>query len=346
MAEFAGYDMPLCYSSVVAEHNAVRRSTGVFDVSHMARFEVFGEKGCQSLMRAFSVDSKEMGVGSARYGFAIAEDGGVIDDLIVYRIGEGEWFVVANASNREPVRDLLENAGDGFEDVTDTTSMLAIQGPKSRDVLSKGLESIPNRSMQIVASKFLGADVTLATTGYTGEDGAELIGAVEVIVALWEWVTGPANVTPVGLGARDTLRLEMGYPLYGHELDPAKTPWQVGLAFGVDASNREFLGRDKLMERKTETGHQLVGLKANGRGIPRAGQRVVSGDDPVGEITSGTHSPSLGCGIALAFVDALYAELGSEVTVLPDEGRKTRPVLTTVVKPPFYRSGSRKPSAP
>ncbi len=343
MGEFAGYDMPINYGSIANEHRAVRENAGAFDVSHMGRLRFFGRDGHDALQRLATVHVDALETGRARYGFILNADGGVVDDVIVYRLDKDEWLVVVNGANRTAVVRHLGELGisaSAYTDETDTTGMIALQGPSAREVLGKmnvGI-SVPEYSMRIVRHKQL----QLTTTGYTGEDGVEVVAPADAAGALWDQMLD-AGAAPAGLGARDTLRLEMGYPLHGHELTPEHTPWGAGLDWGIDLRNEGFHGRERLLGLNKEGFAILTGLKCTGRGTPRAGYVVSDGEDVVGRVTSGGFSPMLETGIALAFVNPDLREPGVKLTVAADEtGRRALPV--EVVRLPFYRDGSRRPS--
>lgn len=332
MAPFAGYWMPIQYTSITAEHLAVREGVGVFDVSHMGEFWVRGPQALDFLQYATLNDVSKLKVGRAQYSMLPNEQGGVVDDIYLYRTAEEEYLVVVNASNIEKDWHHLQRLAEGFavrlEDASERTGLLAVQGPQAAEVLQKfcDVDLSSKRKNDTFTATVAERPARLARTGYTGEDGFEIFTQAEDVQAVWDALLW-AGVTPCGLGARDTLRLEAGFPLYGHELtdetDPRCTP------FGwVVKEHKEFYGKAALLARRCE--RILVGLLLE-QGIPREGYAVLSGGAEVGRVTSGTLSPSLRKGIALAYVRA-----GAESGHLEVEIRsKTYPAR--LVSPPFVR---------
>ncbi|APD09786.1 MULTISPECIES: glycine cleavage system aminomethyltransferase GcvT [Thermus] len=304
MVEFAGYALPLQYTSIVEEHLAVRREAGVFDVSHMGEFLVRGEEALPFLQWATVNDAARLKVGRAQYSMLPSERGGVVDDIYLYRLGEAEYLMVVNAANIAKDLAHLQALAEGFRveilDRSEATALLALQGPKAESLL-QGLtdaELQGRKKNDVFRAQVAGRPALLARTGYTGEDGFELFLAPEdaeaVFLALVE-----AGAKPCGLGARDTLRLEAGFPLYGHELtdttNPLCTPWAW-----VVKREKDFLGKEAMLSGACR--ERLVGLVLE-TGIPREGYRVFSGEAPVGRVTSGGYSPLLEKGIALAYVE-------------------------------------------
>lgn len=340
IADFGGWAMPIEYSGVVAEHEAVRNDVGIFDVSHMGKLRFTGDGALAAVNAIVVNDISRISDGQAQYSMLCNADGGVIDDLIVYRVSDHEIRIVPNASNADVVA--AEFASMLPADVTmqnhhDDYGILAIQGPNADGVMrALGLPH-GHPYMSFVDAEYGGAWVMVCRTGYTGERGYELMADNATIVSLWDAATA-AGALPIGLGARDTLRTEMGYPLHGHELSTSITPVmaRVGWAVGWD---KEFRGKDALVAQKAAGGvRTLRGLRALDRGIPRGGMTVYSdeiGGTVVGETTSGTFSPSIKTGIALAFLEP-QLELGANV-VLDVRGR---PLLCEVVKPPFVTGTS------
>ncbi|WP_440711209.1 glycine cleavage system aminomethyltransferase GcvT [Herbiconiux sp. YIM B11900] len=364
--DFAGWQMPVRYSSDLAEHHAVRSAAGLFDLSHMAEFRVSGSGAGAFLDHAFAGALSAIELGQAKYSLLLTPEGGIIDDVVVYRTGDEAFLVVANASNREPVAAALterasaaRDADSEFElrDVSDETALVAVQGPRSRAILeaTAGLsapELAELRYYRSIPAEFRGASVLLARTGYTGEDGFELYIDPVRATELWEALAeaGAAHeLVPAGLASRDTLRLEAGMPLYGHELGRDTLPQQAGLGRVPALTKPAFVGRDAVAEGPAPDAPVLVGLVGEGRRAARAGYPVfaeaadtadtadttaVTADDaPIGAITSGALSPTLGHPIALAYVDPRFAEPGTPVSV---DIRGTR--LTYRTTPlPFYR---------
>lgn len=325
MTDFAGWDMPLRYGSERDEHQAVRTRAGLFDLSHMGEITVTGPGAAALLNYALVGDLASVGVGRARYTMICRADGGILDDLIVYRLAEHEYMVVANASNARVVLDALTERAAGFDaevrDDRDAYALLAVQGPESPGIL-KAVTDADLDGLKYYAGlpgTVAGVPALIARTGYTGEDGFELFVKPEHAVRLWEALLeagSAAGLVPCGLSCRDTLRLEAGMPLYGHELTTALTPFDAGLGrvvkFGKEG---DFVGREaltKAAERaEAEPPRVLVGLIAEGRRVPRAGYAVVADGKVIGEVTSGAPSPTLGKPLAIAYVDAAHAAPGS-----------------------------------
>ena len=337
MADFGGWDMPIEYVGTVAEHTAVREDVGVFDVSHMGYTEVTGSGAIAWLNSVLANDLERVGAGQAQYSLLCDESGGVIDDLIVYRINDDNAFIIPNASNSDAVVATLSAAaaaaGTGITvaDKREDYGILAVQGPRSDAILEALGLPCGHDYMSFARTSWQGSPVVVCRTGYTGERGYEVLVPASVLADLWDAVV-TAGATPAGLGARDTLRTEMGYPLHGHELSLDITPVQAGLAWAVGWDKPAFAGRDALAaERASGPRRRLRGLVAVERAIPRPGMPVLSADGAtIGEMTSGTFSPTLKQGIGLALLDPAIAE-GDEV-VVDVRGRQAR---FTVTKPPF-----------
>ncbi|MFJ8073256.1 glycine cleavage system aminomethyltransferase GcvT [Streptomyces sp. NPDC096176] len=325
MTDFAGWDMPLRYGSERDEHIAVRTKAGLFDLSHMGEITVTGPQAADLLNYALVGNIGTVGVGRARYTMICQEDGGIVDDLIVYRLQEQEYMVVANAGNAQIVLDALTGRAAGFDatvrDDRDAYALIAVQGPESPGIL-KSLTDADLDGLKYYAGlpgTVAGVPALIARTGYTGEDGFELFVEPQHAEKLWQALTdagAPAGLIPCGLSCRDTLRLEAGMPLYGHELTTALTPFDAGLGRVVKfEKDGDFVGREALTaaaERaETAPPRKLVGLIAEGRRIPRAGMAVVAGGEVIGEVTSGAPSPTLGKPIAMAYVDAAQAAPGT-----------------------------------
>ena len=334
MVDFAGWAMPVQYEGVVAEHTAVRERCGLFDVSHMGRAIFSGPDAAGHLHCRVTVDVRAMPIGRAKYGLLCDASGGVIDDLLVTRLAPEKFLLVCNASNVEPVREAVD--GGGQVDVTwPETAMLAVQGPTSGDVLKAagvdGLESL---------SYYRGGEIEVAghpaiasRGGYTGEDGYELIVPPEAAVPLAEALT-EAGATPCGLGARDTLRLEAGMPLYGHELTRQIDPFAAGLNFAVRPLTGDDVGFEALLEKSGQTPTvRRVGLVFEGRRPVREGAELSHDGQAVGAVTSGTYSPTLGKPIAMAMVSAAAADVGTRLSA---DVRGTA-IAGTVVELPFYK---------
>jgi aminomethyltransferase len=311
MADFGGWDMPIEYpTGVVAEHTTVRTGVGVFDVSHMGKLVIRGPAAAAGLNGLLANDLERIGPGQAQYSMLCNDAGGVVDDLIVYRFADDLVRIVPNAANAAAVRDALRAglpAGVALEDRHEREGILAIQGPDSAVVVRRlGLlaDGADLAYMAFTTGQFESEPAVVCRTGYTGEHGYEIIIGSEVLPNLWAAVAA-AGATPAGLGARDTLRTEMGYPLHGQDLSPTISPLEAGLSWAVGWDKPGFVGRDALLaQRAAGRPRALRGLLVEGRGIPRAHMAVSRLDGgPAGETTSGTFSPTLKAGIALALVD-------------------------------------------
>ncbi|MFE2911875.1 glycine cleavage system aminomethyltransferase GcvT [Kitasatospora indigofera] len=351
MTDFAGWDMPLRYGSEREEHLAVRTKAGLFDLSHMGEITVSGPQAGELLDHALVGFISALGVLRARYTMICAEDGGILDDLIVYRTAEDEYMVVANASNAQVVLDALTARAEGFDAVVrddrDAYALIAVQGPEANGILASVTDAdLPGlKYYALLPATVAGKQVWLARTGYTGEDGFEIFSAPADAEHLWNVLTEAgqgAGLVPCGLSCRDTLRLEAGMPLYGHELNTELTPFDAGLGrvvrFDKTTNGGAFVGRKALeqaaAEAETNPPRVLVGLVSEGRRVPRAEYAVVDAEGaPIGRITSGAPSPTLGKPIAIAYVDAAHATPGGTVAV--DVRGKHEPVQ--VVALPFYK---------
>lgn len=299
--DFGGWTMPLQYRGVLAEHAAVRGGVGLFDVSHLGRFTVEGPGALDVVRSQLCNDVARIAPGRAQYTMALNERGGVEDDIIVWWIAEDAFWVMPNGTNFDPILERFRAASTGarVEPIRDHTALLAVQGPDAPSVVEAVLGAPPGR-FRLGAAEFAGAGVHIAGTGYTGEKGVEAAVPVAAAEALWEAFVGGGAV-PCGLGARDTLRLEMGYPLWGQDLDPETTPLEAGLGWVV-SWDHDFVGRDALMEaRRRPAGKQLVAFRTAGRAIPRHGYRLRAGGAE-GTVTSGNFSPVLGRGIGMGYV--------------------------------------------
>jgi glycine cleavage system T protein (aminomethyltransferase) len=344
LIEFGGWLMPVQYTSILEEHRAVRERVGLFDLSHMGELFVDGPAAGAALAGALVTDPPSLALGRAHYSMICAPDGGIIDDLIVYRLAEERFLVVANAGNAAIVSDALAERLAGSAAILDdrslATGLVAIQGPRALAALRPltDVDLTALRYYAIAEGTMAGIPALVARTGYTGEDGFEVFVETARTGELWDALlvaTLANDGAPVGLGARDTLRLEAGMPLYGNELDRTTTPYDAGLGRVVKLGKTgDFVGRPAL-ERVARDGpsRRLVGLVVEGRGIARHGYPVHAGDRPSGTVTSGTQSPTLGKPIAMAYVAPGDGEPGTVVDV---EIRATR-VPARVVELPFYR---------
>ena len=345
-ADFGGWDMPIEYAGVVAEHTAVRTSVGVFDVSHMGKLAVHGPAAVDFLNSLLANDLDRIQDGQAQYSMLCNEAGGVIDDLIVYRWSDDGVFVIPNAANASSVVAVLgaaAPAGITIDDQHLTHGIIAVQGPRSAEVLAALGLPVDHDYMSMAMARFADAPVVVCRTGYTGEHGYELVAPNAVLGDLWDAVVEQAALAgggPAGLGARDTLRTEMGYPLHGQDISPTITPVEAMIGWAVGWDKPEFAGREALVAlRAAGPRRRLRGLLALDRGIPRphmAVHRDALDGEVIGEVTSGTFSPTLKQGIALALLDVSVA-IDDEV-VVDVRGRASR---FRVVKPPFVQPSTR-----
>jgi len=330
--EFGGWEMPVQYESVLGEHRAVRSSVGVFDVTHLGRFQLTGSGSHAALRRLLCNDIDRIEPGRCQYTMILNPSGGIIDDLIVWHWEKARYWVMPNAANHDRVMTMFsEEAGCQVDDLQAGTVFLAVQGPRSGEMLTKVLGDAPKRFRNVELG-WGGGAIAMAGTGYTGEPGAEVCVEPEIGLALMETLVGE-GVTPCGLGSRDTLRLEAGLPLWGEDIDETTTPLEAGLEFAV-SFDHGFVGKASLeTQRDRGVERKLIGFVLEGRGIPRHGHEVKSSGGGVGVVTSGNLSPVLGTGIGLAYLTphAVPGE-GIEVTI------RNRPVPGRVVKLPFHTS--------
>jgi aminomethyltransferase len=338
MTEFGGWDMPVLYTSVVAEHQAVRSAAGLFDISHMGRLSFGGEDAQALLDSVFTNDVTGMQDFQVRYGLICNEHGGVQDDVLVYRWPYG-WAMVVNATNRAKIVGVLEAARGPQKvqimDQTTQTGMLALQGPAAME-MTRGLFDADPATLKYyhaAATRCRGSQCVVSRTGYTGEDGIEvMLGAAQVTALVDEFVSRGA--VPCGLGARDTLRLEAGMPLYGHELTEDIDPLQAGLGWAVQLDKGDFIGRDALLSRRDVPGRpRRVGLVMDGTRSAREGCDVLLNGKAVGRVTSGAPAPTIGKPVAMAYVEPLAAAAGTKLAI--DVRGKTEPAQ--VVPLPFYK---------
>jgi aminomethyltransferase len=341
--EIGGWLMPVSYAGTVSEHNATRTTVGLFDVSHLGKALVRGPGAARFVNSAFTNDLNRVGPGKAQYTLCCTESGGVVDDLIAYYVDDDEVFLVPNAANTAAVVEALQaaaeagsGAGLSITNLHRSYAVLAVQGPRSADVLGElGLPAGMDY-MAYADTEFSGVPVRVCRTGYTGEHGYELLPPWESAGVVFDALAAAVSAAggePAGLGARDTLRTEMGYPLHGHELSLDISPLQARCGWAIGWKKDAFFGRDALVAEKEAGPRRLLrGLRMLGRGVLRAGQTVLAGDTPVGVTTSGTFSPTLQAGIALALIDTdAGVEDGQQITV----DLRGRPAACEVVRPPF-----------
>ena len=344
MVDFAGWEMPVQYRGIIEEHVAVRTRAGLFDVSHMGEIELRGPGALAACQRATANDVGRLRDGAAQYSLLLHPDGGIVDDIIVHRLGAERIMICVNASNRAAdFAYLCEHAqGADVVDVSDATALLALQGPRATAILER-CTALPLATIARFAfaeGEVAGRRAMVAHTGYTGEDGWELYAAADDARAVWDALmeAGAADgLSPVGLGARDTLRLEAALPLYGHELGLDTSPYEARLAWVVKPDKSDFVGRAALLaDRARGPRRCLVGVELTGPGVPRAEYRVLRDGQPIGVLTSGTKSPTLGKGIALGYVEPAASAVGTTLAV----EIRGRAVAAQVVSLPFYRRGA------
>lgn len=355
MVPFGGWEMPVQYSGVLEEHRAVREAAGLFDVSHMGEFEVKGPEALALIQRVSVNNAAKLAVGQVQYSLMCREDGTVVDDILVYRLGEEHYWLVVNAGNADKDWDWVSRARDeaGLRNLTlanisGQVAQIALQGPAAEAILQP---LVPDLALDGIAFYWARTGVgvagietlVLSRTGYTGEDGFELYCRAEDAAALWNALMAAGKergLLPCGLGARDTLRFEARLPLYGHELSEEVTPYEAGLGFFVKTKKgTDFIGREALVARKEQgAARKLVGLEMTGRGIPRQGYEVAHGGQVVGHITTGTFAPTLNKNLGLAYVPAGLAAVGTELDVII----RGKAVPATVVETPFYQPRYRR----
>ena len=343
MVPFAGFNMPVQYEGVTIEHETVRQAVGVFDVSHMGEFLIEGEHALELIQKVSSNDASKLTIGKAQYSCLPNDKGGIVDDLIIYKLKEETYLLVVNASNIEKDWNWIQSKNDvgaDMRNLSDDYSLLAIQGPKAIEAMqsltSYDLASI--KFYNFVVGDFAGFDnIIISATGYTGSGGFEIYCKNSEVKQIWDKVFeagAPYGIKPIGLAARDTLRLEMGYCLYGNDIDDTTSPIEAGLGW-VTKFTKEFTNSEALKAEKEQgPKRKLVAFELNERGIPRHGYDIVDvNGDKIGEVTSGTMSPSLSKGIGLGYVPTTFSEIGSKIYI---QIRKNA-IPATIVKLPFYK---------
>lgn len=345
IVEFADFLMPIQFEGIIPEHNAVRNSLGVFDVSHMGEVEIKGRDRLKFVNYLTTNDASKLALSQVQYSTMLYPDAGIVDDLLVYNLKD-RMFLVVNASNTE--KDfawIMENKKYEIEitNRSDEIGQLAVQGPKAEPAMQKlfDLDLSTIKFYWAAETDMKGIPVILSRTGYTGEDGFEIYLDKKYAADAWDMVFSAGkeyDIKPVGLGARDTLRFEMRYCLYGNDIDKTTNPLEAGLSWVVKLDKEEFIGKDTLLEiKKRGVQRKLVGFEALTRGIPRHGQEIQAGDENVGFVTSGTFSPSLKKGIGMGYVNLAHTEIGNKLKVMGKE-----PIEVELIKGPFYKHGSRK----
>jgi aminomethyltransferase len=340
LVEFAGWEMPVQYEGLLAEHEAVRTRVGLFDVSHMGEVIFRGPKAQEALSKVFTNDLGKVADGQAQYGCLCRDSGGIVDDVVVYRRAADDFLVCVNAGNRQKDFEWLAGHAGGADvsNESDAWAQLALQGPKAAQLLQRltKVNLSQMRSYRFAPGEVAGIPCLVARTGYTGEDGFELFCESSKGAALWDKLLDagkPEQLQPAGLGARDSLRLEMAYRLYGSDMDDTTTPLEAGLAWVVKLDKGEFVGREALLrQREQGLARKLVGFTLTDPGIPRHGYGVLQDGRKVGDVTSGTKSPSLGTSVGLAYVPTALAAEGSTFAV----EIRGRAAAARVVKTPFY----------
>ena len=334
ISPFGGFDMPIQYSNITDEHQAVRQHCGVFDVSHMGEVLVSGTDAERYVNHIFTNNVEGLAVGKILYGMMCYENGGVVDDLLVYKMADDRFFLVINAANIDKDWAWIQLQAEGFNVTLDNQSdyygQLAVQGPEAECIMEEIL-NLPCSELTFYTFKTMG-DVIVSRTGYTGEDGFEIYATPDYINQCWDKLMA-AGVTPCGLGCRDTLRFEVGLPLYGDELSAEITPIMAGLGMFVKLDKEEFVGCDALAKQKAEgVAQKLVGIELQDKAIPRHGYTVMKDGQPIGTVTTGYHTISTDKSVCMALIDSQYAPLGTELEV--QIRKKVFP--GTVVKKRFY----------
>ena len=342
MVDFSTYDMPIQYKGIMKEHLAVRESAGIFDVSHMGEFIVSGN-GAEAFLDHVTInDVKSIHRWQAQYSAMCYEDGGIIDDLLIYRYPDHFMLVVNCANMEKDLEWLMMHKSENVDimDMSDQTGLISLQGPKSREIL----QSISDIDLGTIdfywfsIGKIDGSPATIARTGYTGELGFEIYAHHENIVKIWDAIvsTGGDGVELAGLGCRDTLRMEMKYALYGNDIDETTNPIEAGLGWITKLDKMEFIGKDALVSAKQKLPRLLVCIKMIDRGIPRKGYIIIIDGKAIGEVTSGTQSPSLKQGIGIAYVSIQYAKVGTKLGM----SIRNKILHCIVVDSPFYKKGT------
>ena len=349
LVPFAGWNMPIQFAGVLSEHTCVRERVGLFDVSHMGEIEVKGKDAKKFLQFLLSNNVEKMFDGSILYSLMCYETGGVVDDLLAYRFSENHYFLCVNASNSDKDYDWIARHASSFnvniKNTSSETSQLALQGPDAKNVLQSLCDiSLDDLSYYNFRKGMVNnVESLISRTGYTGEDGFELYLSPEKVSEVFRSLMEQGRsygIQPIGLGARDTLRIEMGYPLYGNEIDNNPTPLDAGLGWVIKFDKGEFLGRGSLLKQKEQGSprRKLVGLKLLTRGVPRAHYQVFKNGESVGEVTSGTFSPTLNTGVGLCYVSSEYSDVGNHL----DVKIRDQLVATEVIQLPFVPSHVKK----
>ena len=341
ISPFGGFDMPIQYSTIIDEHQAVRTDCGVFDVSHMGEVTVKGADAERYVQHIFTNDVSKIDAGQILYGMMLYDNGGTVDDLLVYKMAENDFFLVINAANIDKDWEWMQKQAEGFNiellNRSEDYGQIAVQGPNAETVVEEVL-GIACKELTFYTVKTIG-DVIVSRTGYTGEDGFEIYASHNYICDCWDKLMESGRCKPCGLGCRDTLRFEVGLPLYGDELSADISPVMAGLSMFCKLDKEEFVGKDALVDQKTNgVAQKLVGIELEGKAIPRHGYTVLKDGEPVGEVTTGYHSISTDKSVCMALVKAEYGKLGTPLEV--QIRKKTFPGV--VVKKRFYEKHYKK----
>ncbi|MDZ8117370.1 glycine cleavage system aminomethyltransferase GcvT [Pontiella agarivorans] len=344
MGEFGGWDMPIQYAGILDEHDHTRNHASVFDICHMGEFELYGKTALRDLEHLLTCNIRSLKIGQVRYGFMLNEAGGVMDDLTCYRLDENRYMLVVNAGTLEKDAEWIQShlsAETIFVDLSAETAKLDVQGPESRDVLEEVFGcTLPEleyfRFKEFHACE---ASTIISRTGYTGELGYEIYLPNDAAIRLWEKLVAHPYCEPAGLGARDTLRLEMGYALYGHELNEERSPSEMTRGLFIDR-NKQYIGKQRVMQDLGEPQNLLVGLRFQSKRAAREGDKVFSGDREIGVVTSGSLAPSLGVAVAMGYVEHAFSRVGKELEV-EIRGRR---FPAEIVDLPFYKKGTARVS--
>jgi len=342
LVDFAGFEMPMQYAGIIKEHEAVRNSAGLFDVSHMGEFIISGDEAEGYLDYVMINDVVSLQPWQAQYSAMCYEDGGIIDDVVIYRYPD-HFMLVVNAGNKEKDLDWLmahKPKNVNILDMSDRIGLVAIQGPKSRDILNQITDMDLNdiNFYWFTVGSIDGNSATISRTGYTGELGFEIYADPKSIIKIWDAIfsIGGEGILPVGLGCRNTLRMEMKYALYGNDIDEKTNPIEAGLGWITKLNKGNFIGKNALVNAKENQTRRLICFQMNDRGIPRKGHPIKHGSGVIGKVTSGTQSPSLNQGIGMGYVAKPYEKIGTNITV---EIRDIN-INCIVVKPPLYKNGT------
>ena len=342
MVPFAGYSMPMSYTGIIDEHNAVRNMIGVFDVSHMGEFKISG-KGAESFLQLLTInDVKKISTGQAQYSALCLSNGGIVDDIVLYHFEEYYMMVVNAANIKDDYNWLLENSNEDvvIENISENLNLIAVQGPKSAVILNDVLDCNLNqlKYYNFIQLIFNGDSLIVSRTGYTGELGFEIYGNSESIVSLWDNIFDykKLKVMPVGLGARDTLRLEMNYSLYGMDISRSINPIEAGLGWITSFNKGDFIVRDALLLEKNENHKRRISFEMLERAVPRNNYDIIIDGNIVGKVTSGTQSPTLDKGIGIGYIQVDHSAPGTEISI----DIRSREKLAVIVPPPFYKYGT------